>query len=43
MSGRSPTSGIEWYSVPSIVLFVVTCTYAAPGVSLSSACFGRRE
>ena len=51
-SGTSPTSGSCLYSVPSIVLFEVMWTYAAPGVSFSSACarnarvvlaFGRRR
>ena len=35
-SGTSPTSGSVCHSVPSIVLFDVMWTYAAPGVSLSS-------
>ena len=42
-SGTSPTSGSVLYSVPSMVLFEVMCTYAAPGVSFSSACVGTRE
>ena len=30
-SGASPTSGSACHWVPSIVLFDVMCTYAAPG------------
>ena len=42
-SGTSPTLGSALYSVPSMVLFDVMCTYAAPGVSFSSDCVGTRE
>ena len=42
-SGTSATSGNSRYSVPSMVLFDVMCTYAAPGVSFNSSCRGSRE
>ena len=42
-SGASPTSGSIFHSVPSIVLFDVMWTYAAPRVSFNSDCAGMRE
>ncbi len=41
-SGTSPTGGSRCHWVPSIVLFEVMWTYAAPGVSSSSASVGIR-
>ena len=41
-SGAPPTSGSVFHSVPSIVLFDVMWTYAAPGVSRISPAVGMR-
>ncbi len=42
MSGASPTFGSRCHCVPSIVLFEVMCTYAAPGVRAISESSGMR-
>jgi hypothetical protein len=41
-SGASPTCGSVFHWVPSMVLFVVMWTYAAPDVSFNSLCAGIR-